>query len=168
MSQHKIFVCRGTGCQASNSQGIYEQLKDEVAKLGLTEVSVDFTGCHGFCEQGPIVIIEPEGIFYTSVELEDTAEIIQSHLRDGKPVERLFYHDPVTGQAIPHYAEVNFYKQQQRVILHRCGHINPENIDDSIAWGGYEGLKKALLELTPQAVIDEVAKAGLRGRGGAG
>ncbi|MGI6328846.1 MAG: FAD-dependent oxidoreductase [Dethiobacteria bacterium] len=168
MSQHKIFICQGTGCQASNSHEIYELLKAEVAKLELAGVTVDFTGCHGFCEQGPIVIVEPEGIFYNRVETEDAAEIVQSHLRDGKPVERLFYHDPVTGQAIPHYAEVNFYRQQQRIILHRCGHINPEKIDDSIDWGGYQGLKRALLELTPQEVIDEIAKAGLRGRGGAG
>ena len=168
MNQHKIFICQGTGCQASNSHEIYELLKAEVAKLELTGVTVDFTGCHGFCEQGPIVIVEPEGIFYTRVETDDAAEIVQSHLRDGKPVERLFYRDPVTGQAIPHYAEVNFYRQQQRIILHRCGHINPEKIDDSIAWGGYQGLKRALAELTPQEVIDEIAKAGLRGRGGAG
>lgn len=168
MSQHKIFICQGTGCQASNSQEIYERLKAEVAKLELTGITVDFTGCHGFCEQGPIVIVEPEGIFYNRVEVDDAAEIVQSHLRDGKPVERLFYHDPITGQAIPHYDEVNFYRQQQRIILHRCGHINPEKIDDSITWGGYQGLKRALLELTPQEVIDEIAKAGLRGRGGAG
>src|SRR5690606_27798696 len=134
----------------------------------LSGVTVDFTGCHGFCEQGPIVIVEPEGIFYTQVQVEDAAEIVQSHLRDGKPVERLFYHDPVTGQAIPRYAAVNVYRQQQRIILHRCGHINPENIEDSIEWGGYRGLRKALLKMTPREVIDEIARAGLRGRGGAG
>lgn len=168
MSQHKIFVCRGTGCQASGSQELYELLKGEVTRLALPGITVNFSGCHGFCEQGPIVVVEPEGIFYTQVQAEDAAEIVQSHLRDGKPVKRLFYQDPVTGQMIPRYAEINFYKQQQRIILRRCGHINPENIEDSMEWGGYQGLKRALLELTPEEVIDEVARAGLRGRGGAG
>ena len=114
------------------------------------------------------MVIEPDGIFYTHVEAEDAAEIVSSHLRDGKPVERLFYRDPVTGQAIPLYSDIRFYAEQQRVILRNCGHINPEKIDDYISRGGYQGLKKALLEMTPEAVIEEVATAGLRGRGGAG
>ncbi len=168
MSRRKILVCRGTGCQAGGSAEIYGLLRDEVARLELPGVDVDYTGCHGFCEQGPIVVVEPEGIFYTGVQAEDAAEIVQSHLRDGKPVKRLFYVDPVTGEAIPRYAAVNFYRQQQRVILQRCGHINPENIDDSLEWGGFRGLKRALLEMTPQGVIQEMAAAGLRGRGGAG
>jgi len=167
MSRRKILVCRGTGCQAGGSAEIYGLLRDEVARLELPGVDVDYTGCHGFCEQGPIVVVEPEGIFYTGVQAEDAAEIVQSHLRDGKPVKRLFYVDPVTGEAIPRYAAVNFYRQQQRVILQRCGHINPENIDDSLEWGGFRGLKRALLEMTPQGVIQEMAAAGLRGRGGA-
>jgi len=114
------------------------------------------------------VVIEPDGIFYTHVEEEDAAEVVTSHLRDGKPVERLFYRDPVTGQAIPCYSDIKFYQKQQRVILRNCGHINPEKIDDYITSGGYRALRKALLDMTPEDVIEEVTKSGLRGRGGAG
>jgi NADH-quinone oxidoreductase subunit F len=134
----------------------------------MADVAVDFTGCHGFCEQGPNVVIEPDGIFYTHVEAEDASEIVSSHLRDGKPVERLFYRDPVTGQAIPLYLDIKFYSGQHRIILRNCGHINPEKIDHYIARGGYQALEKALLTMKPQGIIEEVAKSGLRGRGGAG
>jgi NADH-quinone oxidoreductase subunit F len=169
MQNHRtIFVCQGTGCFSTGSGAVYEALKTEVARLGLRDVEADFTGCHGFCEQGPNVVVEPEGIFYTHVQAEDAAEIVSSHLRDGKPVERLFYRDPITGKAIPYYSEINFYKQQQRVILRNCGHINPEKIDHYIARGGYQALRKALLEMTPEQVIEEVKRSGLRGRGGAG
>jgi len=169
MQNHRtVFVCQGTGCLSSGSGPVYDALKSEVARLGLKDVEVDFTGCHGFCEQGPNVVIEPEGIFYTHVQAEDALEIVSSHLRDGKPVERLFYRDPVTGEAIPLYSDMNFYKKQQRVILRNCGHINPENIDHYIDQGGYRALRKALLEMTSEQVIDEVSRAGLRGRGGAG
>ncbi|NLA05985.1 MAG: NADH-quinone oxidoreductase subunit F, partial [Firmicutes bacterium] len=168
MTRRKVLICRGTGCQAGGSGELYELLRSEVKRLGLPGVAVDYTGCHGFCEQGPIVVVEPEGIFYTGVEAEDIPEIVQSHLRNGKPVERLFYRDPVTGQSIPYHEEINFYRQQQRVILQRCGQINPEKIADSMARGGYRGLKRALLELSPEEVIAEIERAGLRGRGGAG
>lgn len=168
MPNHRtIFVCQGTGCVSSGSSPVYEALKTEVARRGLRDVEVDFTGCHGFCEQGPNVIVEPEGIFYTHVQYEDAPEIVTSHFRDGKPVERLFYHDPVTGQAVPHYSEIEFYKKQQRVILRNCGRINPEKIEHYIAGGGYRALRKALL-MTPEQIIEEVKKSGLRGRGGAG
>ncbi len=163
-----IFVCQGTGCLSSGSEAVYQAFKDEIARQGMNDAEVDFTGCHGFCEQGPNVVIEPEGIFYTHVQAEDAPEIVSSHLRDGEPVERLFYHDPMTGQAIPHYSEINFYKKQQRVILRNCGQINPEKIDHYIARGGYRALRKAFLEMTPEQVITQVANSGLRGRGGAG
>jgi NADH-quinone oxidoreductase subunit F/NADP-reducing hydrogenase subunit HndC len=162
-----IFVCQGTGCISSGSEAAYETLKEEISRQGISHAEVDFTGCHGFCEQGPNVIIEPEGIFYTHVQAEDAQEIVASHLRDGKPVERLFYHDPVTGEAIPCYSEINFYKKQQRVILRNCGQINPEKIEHYIERGGYRALRKALL-MTPEQVIEEIKKSGLRGRGGAG
>ncbi len=162
-----IFVCQGTGCISSGSEAVYETLKEEISRQGISHAEVDFTGCHGFCEQGPNVIIEPEGIFYTHVQAEDAQEIVASHLRDGKPVERLFYHDPVTGEAIPCYSEINFYKKQQRVILRNCGQINPEKIEHYIDRGGYRALRKALL-MTPEQVIEEIKKSGLRGRGGAG
>jgi NADH-quinone oxidoreductase subunit F len=169
MENHRtIFVCQGTGCVSSGSEAVYQAFRDEIGRQGMNDAEVDFTGCHGFCEQGPNVVIEPEGIFYTHVQAEDAAEIVTSHLRDGKPVERLFYHDPTTGQAIPHYSEINFYKKQQRVILRNCGQINPEKIDHYIARGGYRALTKACLEMIPEQVISEVTNSGLRGRGGAG
>ena len=166
--QRTIFVCQGTGCFSTGSGAVYDALQAEVARQGMADVAVDFTGCHGFCEQGPNVVIEPDGIFYTHVEAEDASEIVSSHLRDGKPVERLFYRDPVTGQAIPLYLDIKFYSGQQRIILRNCGHINPEKIDHYIARGGYQALEKALLTMKPQGIIEEVAKSGLRGRGGAG
>lgn len=167
-NQRTIFVCQGTGCFSAGSGAVYVGLRDAIERHGVADVKVDFTGCHGFCEQGPNVVIEPEGIFYTHVEAEDVDDIVISHLRDGKPVERLFYHDPVTGSAVPRYSDIKFYAQQQRIILRNCGHINPEKIDDYIDRGGYQALEKALLKMTPQEVIEEVAKSGLRGRGGAG
>lgn len=166
--QRIIYVCQGTGCMSSKSDQVREALEREVEQTGLRDVKVDFAGCHGFCQQGPIVDVEPEGIFYTYVKVEDAPEIIQSHLRDGVPVERLFYRDPITGEPVPYYRDINFYKKQQRVILRNCGHINPEEIDDFLAVGGYQALRKVLFEMTPEQVIDEVKRSGLRGRGGAG
>ncbi len=163
-----ILICQGTGCTSSNSEKIREALEAGVAQAGLRTCKVDFTGCHGFCQQGPICIIEPEGIFYTHVKAGDVPEIVQSHLVNGAPVERLFYRDPVTGEAVPKYKNIKFYKKQTRLILRNCGHINPERIDDYIATGGYSALRKVLVEMTPEQVIDEVKRAGLRGRGGAG
>ncbi|MEW6447390.1 MAG: NADH-quinone oxidoreductase subunit NuoF [Bacillota bacterium] len=167
-NKRTVFVCQGTGCLSTGSGTVYEALKAEVERLGLTDVEVDFTGCHGFCEQGGLVVVEPESIFYTHVTLDDVPEIAASHLRDGNPVERLFYRDPATGRAVPRYHEINFYKKQQRIILRNCGRINPEKIDHYIANGGYRALEKVLREMTPEQVIEEVKKAGLRGRGGAG
>ena len=167
-NQRTIFVCQGTGCVSSGADAVYQALQEEIAHLGIKNIEVDFTGCHGFCEQGPNVVIEPEGIFYTHVQAEDAAEIVSSHLRDGEPVKRLFYCDPVSGKAIPQYSEINFYQRQQRVILRNCGHINPEKIDHYIVAGGYSALHKALLEMTPEQVVEEIQKSGLRGRGGAG
>ncbi|MFC1966893.1 NADH-quinone oxidoreductase subunit NuoF, partial [Chloroflexota bacterium] len=170
-SHNKIrtaLVCRGTGCVASGSDEIYEALKREVESAGLKDVKVDFVGCHGFCQRGPIVDIEPEGFFYTEVQVDDIRDIVRSHLVNGHPVERLFYHDLVTGEPVPHYKDVPFYAQQQRVILRNCGHINPERIEDYLAIDGYQAIKKALSEMTPEQLIDEVKRSGIRGRGGAG
>jgi NADH-quinone oxidoreductase subunit F len=167
-NQKTILVCHGTGCVSGKAFEIREALEKQVAKLGLKNVAVDFTGCHGFCQQGPIAVVEPEGIFYTKVTVDDVSEIVQSHLRDGKPVARLFYHDPVTDEAIPYHKDITFYKQQTRLILRNCGRINPERIEDYIKTGGYDSLRKVLKEMTPEQVIDEVKRSGLRGRGGAG
>ncbi|MGD9116228.1 MAG: NADH-quinone oxidoreductase subunit NuoF [Dehalococcoidia bacterium] len=166
--EQTILVCHGTGCVSGKAFEIREALEKEVARLKLKGTKVDFTGCHGFCQQGPIAVVEPEGIFYTKVTVEDVPEIVQSHLRDGKPVARLFYHDPVTDEAIPRHKDVPFYSRQTRIILRNCGVINPERIEDYIKTGGYDSLRKVLEGMTPQQVIDEVKASGLRGRGGAG
>lgn len=152
-NQRTIFVCQGTGCLSAGSNTVYEALKAEVARQGLKDVEVDFTGCHGFCEQGPNVVVEPEGIFYTHVEAEDADDIIGSHLKEGQPVERLFYRDPVTGKSMPLYSEINFYKKQQRVILRNCGHINPEKIEHYLAQGGYQALVRHLIRPPPGLLI---------------
>jgi NADH-quinone oxidoreductase subunit F len=163
-----VFVCRGTGCVSGGGDAVYEALKTELVKQGVTEAEIDFSGCHGFCQQGPNVVVEPDGIFYTHVEPDDAAEIVASHLRDAQPVERLFYRDPMTGQPVPHYADIKFYSEQQRVVMRHCGHINPEKIDDYLACGGYQSLRKVLFTMKPEEVIDLVKRSGLRGRGGAG
>jgi len=166
--QRTVYLCHGTGCVSGKAFAIRQALEEGVEKLGLKDVKVDFTGCHGFCEQGPIVFIQPEGIFYAHVSLDDVPEILTSHLRDNKPVSRLFYKDPSSGEAVPYFKDINFYKKQQRIVLRNCGRINPERIKDYITTGGYQALNKILTSMTPQQVIDEIKRSGLRGRGGAG
>ena len=167
-NRRTIAICQGTGCVSGKSLEITEALKKQTAEMGLKDVAVDFTGCHGFCEQGPVAIVGPEDVFYTHVTLDDVPEIVSSHLRDGKPVERLFYKDPLTGQAVPYHRDIKFYSMQQRIILRNCGRINPERIEDYITTGGFKSLEKVLKEMTPLQVIDTIKKSGLRGRGGAG
>ncbi len=156
--QRTIFVCQGTGCTSGKSVEIREALEKAVAELGLDSVKVDFTGCHGFCQQGPIAFVEPEGIFYTHVAVEDVPEIAQSHLRDGQPVERLFYQDPISGEAVPYYQEINFYRKQQRVMFGQARAIDPTRIEDYVAVGGYQALAKALSSMQPEEVIDAIDK----------
>ncbi|MBI4217146.1 MAG: FAD-dependent oxidoreductase [Chloroflexi bacterium] len=165
-SRHTVLICQGTGCTSAKSPQIQVSLEAEIRALGLP-AQVKFTGCHGFCQRGPIAIVEPEGVFYTHVKPEDARDIARSHLKEGKVVERLLYPDPQTGERIPHYKDVIFYKEQNRVVLKNCGHINPESLDDALEVGVYSGLKKAL-QMSPEQVIEEVKKSGLRGRGGAG
>ncbi len=167
-NQRTILVCHGTGCVSGKAIEIREALEKTVVEMGLDGVKVDFSGCHGFCQQGPIAVVEPEGIFYAHVSVDDVPEIVQSHFRDGQPVTRLFYKDPISGEAVPYYKDIKFYSKQQRIILRNCGHINPERIEDYTAVGGYQSLRKVLVEMTPEQVIDEVKRSGLRGRGGAG
>jgi len=166
--QQTVLVCRGTGCVSGGSNDIYETLQREVEAAGLPGIKVDFTGCHGFCQRGPIVVIEPAGYFYTEVTIDDVSDIVQSHLVKGQPVERLFYRDPETDEAIPFHHDVVFYARQKRIILRNCGQINPERIEEYLEAGGYKGLRKVLLDMTPEKVIEEIKKSGLRGRGGAG
>jgi NADH-quinone oxidoreductase subunit F len=166
-NRRTISICQGTGCVSGKSIEITEALRKAVAGQGLAGVDVDFTGCHGFCEQGPVAIVEPDGIFYTHVTVEDVPDIVAS-LRGGQLVERLFYRDPVSGQTVPYHKDIKFYSMQQRIILRNCGRINPERIEDYVAVGGYQALKKVLTEMTPEQVIDVIKRSGLRGRGGAG
>ncbi|NCD09887.1 MAG: NADH-quinone oxidoreductase subunit NuoF, partial [Negativicutes bacterium] len=164
-----VLVCAGTGCKSAGSKEVELAFQKEIKAKGLAdEVMVVETGCHGFCEYGPLVIVYPEGTFYSRVTAEDVPEIVESHLLKGRLVERLMYHEPLTHESIPKYSDINFYKKQHRLVLGNCGCINPEQIEEYIAVGGYEGLGKALTLMTPDEVVDEVKKSGLRGRGGGG
>ncbi len=163
-----VLICQGTGCVSLKAVKIREAFERGIFEQGIKDVKVDFTGCHGFCAQGPVVVIEPEGILYTHVTLEYVPEIIESHLKQGEPVSALFYRDPVSGAAVPCYRDIEIYKKQKRVIMRNCGQINPEKIEDYESAGGYQALRKVLAEMTPLQVIDEVKSAGLRGRSGGG
>ena len=159
-------MCKGTGCVSAGSSEIFNTFKEKVK--GLQDVQVQISGCHGFCQQGPIVVIEPEGIFYTKMKKEDVDDVIESHIKNRTPVKKLFYCNPVTGESIVHYRDIPFYAGQHRIILRNCGHINPEKIEDYIDVGGYKALKKVVHKLNPQKIIEELKKSGLRGRGGGG
>ncbi len=164
-----ITVCSGTGCQAYGCTPITQAFREELARRGLSNtVDILTTGCHGFCERGPVVVIKPEGIFYERMQLKDVAEIVEETLVGGRVVERLLYAHPETGEKIVHEHDVPFYKLQQREILWMNALIDPTSIEDYIAVGGYSALVKALYEMTPGEVVDAVQKSGLRGRGGAG
>lgn len=164
-----VLVCKGTGCVSSGSTPIMEAFEEEIEKRGLQdEIKVIKTGCLGLCELGPNVLIYPEGGYYCRVKAEDVPEIVEEHLIKGNIVEHLLYKDHVTGELEHSLMEIPFYKYQTRVALRHCGYINPEDINEYIASGGYFALAKALKEMTPQEVIDEVLKSGLRGRGGGG
>ena len=166
-----VLVCGGTGCTSSGSAKLIERFEEQIAANGLDkEVKVVRTGCFGLCEAGPVVIIYPEGTFYSRVKLEDVDEIVTEHLLKGRKVQHLVYVDHKTHESSVQKSlnEIGFYKQQMRVALRNCGVIDPENIDEYIAFDGYQALGKALTEMTPDQVIDEILKSGLRGRGGAG
>ncbi len=170
MYRSHVLVCGGTGCTSSGSHQICAELEKEIKKQGLAEeVKVVMTGCFGLCALGPIMIVYPEGSFYSRVKVEDIPEIVSEHLLKGRIVSRLLYQETVqTDGSIKSLNETNFYKKQHRVALRNCGVINPENIEEYIAEDGYQALAKALTEMTPQQVIDEISASGLRGRGGAG
>ena len=164
-----ILICTGTGCTASGAKDVLAKFEVELkAKKLRDEVSLVETGCHGFCEGGPLVIIYPEGTFYTRVKPEDVAEIVEEHILKGRIVSRLLFKEPLTAEQVPNYDEIAFYKKQHRLVLRNCGHINPDSIEEYIGADGYEGLAKALLEMTPGQVVEEMKKTGLRGRGGGG
>ncbi|MCR5666402.1 MAG: NADH-quinone oxidoreductase subunit NuoF [Eubacterium sp.] len=168
MYRSEVLVCGGTGCRSSKSDELITKFKELIKQNGLDEeIAVVQTGCHGLCEAGPIVIVDPEGTFYSRVTLEDVEEIVNEHLVKGRVVERLVYQGE---GASSHYSlnDTVFYKSQKRIALRNCGVINPEEIDEYIGTGGYEALGKVLTSMTPDEVIDEILESGLRGRGGAG
>ena len=165
-----ITVCTGTACQTYGSLEIYRKFADEIKKQGLKSAVVEAkaTGCHGFCEQGPVVVIFPQEICYVKVKLEDVPEIVSATLAQGRVIERLLYEDPVTGQRIAKDPDIPFYKNQMRIVFGNNRYINPREIDDYIGLGGYSTLSKALLQMTPEQVLEEIKKSNLRGRGGGG
>lgn len=166
---YEILVCGGTGCRASQSEQIMENLHAAIIKAGLQDkVKVIRTGCFGFCEKGPIVKIIPDNTFYVQVQPSDAGEIIQEHIINGHKVEHLLYVNPETKSTVPDSKHIRFYQKQLRIALRNCGFIDPENINEYIARDGYEALGKALTEMTPEEVIKEVMDSGLRGRGGGG
>ncbi len=162
-----ILVCHGTGCTSSNSVEILENFNKLIKEKNIENVRVIKTGCFGLCAKGPIVIIRPEDTFYAQVKPEDCEEIIQTHILEGKRVDRLLCKD-IDGKIVQSLDELNFYKKQKRIALKNCGVINPEDIDEYIAFDGYKALEKVLKEMSQDEVIDEIKKSGLRGRGGAG
>jgi NADP-reducing hydrogenase subunit HndC len=169
MYRSNVLVCGGTGCTSSNSLKIAEKLKEELALKGLDkEVNVITTGCFGLCALGPIMVVYPEGSFYSMVKIEDVPEIVEEHLNKGRIVTRLLYQETVQDDTIKSLNKTAFYEKQKRVALRNCGVIDPEKIDDYIAQDGYAALGKALTEMTPDEVIQTMLDSGLRGRGGAG
>lgn len=162
-----ILVCRGTGCTSSKSPEIIKNFKKILEEKQIENVKVIQTGCFGLCAKGPIVIIRPEDVFYANCTPEDCEEIINTHIIDGKIVERLLCKD-IDETIVKRLDELTFYKKQKRIALQNCGIIDPEEIDEYIAFDGYKALEKVLLEMTPEEVIKEVLDSGLRGRGGAG
>jgi len=164
-----VLVCHGTGCISGGAEQIYSSLGAQIARLNLGDsVQIKRTGCHGFCQRGPLVVVEPEGLFYSKVRPEDIPDIAQSLLPDGRRVERLLYYDSVIDRSVPKHSDIPFYYKQQRLVLQNCGNINPESIDDYLDVGGYQALKQALFEMTPEQIVDEIKCSGLRGLGGAG
>lgn len=162
-----ILVCRGTGCTSSKSPQIIENFRRIIEEKHIENVKVIQTGCFGLCSKGPIVIIRPEDIFYAHVKPEDCEEIINTHIIEGKTVDRLLCKN-IDNSVVQRLDELNFYKKQERIALKNCGIIDPESIDEYIAFDGYKALEKVLFQMTPDQVIEEVTNSGLRGRGGAG
>ncbi len=169
MYRSHVLVCGGTGCTSSHSADLIEALNANIKEKGLEEeIQVVRTGCFGLCALGPIMIVYPEGCFYSEVKVDDIPEIVEEHLLKGRIVKRLLYQETVSKEDVKPLSETNFYKKQHRVALRNCGVIDPENIEEYIAYDGYQALAKALTQMTPQDVIQTVIDSGLRGRGGGG
>jgi len=164
-----VLVCGGENCSKLGSEQVKEAFAKELKKQKVDqEIKLGDTDCHDFCEMGPLVIVYPEGTFYVRVTPEDVPDIVEEHLINGKVVDRLLYKEAVKEDQLPKYKDLDFYKKQRRVALRNCGSIDPERLDEYVARDGYASLEKALFEFTPEQVIDEVKRSGLRGRGGGG
>jgi NADH:ubiquinone oxidoreductase subunit F (NADH-binding)/(2Fe-2S) ferredoxin/NAD-dependent dihydropyrimidine dehydrogenase PreA subunit len=164
-----VLVCAGTGCVSGNSFATAKALEDEIFKKGLAqEVQIIRTGCQGFCAEGPIVIVQPDGVFYCGVQAKDAANLVEEHLVKGRPVKKLMYTPPTEKAPVPALKDIPFFAKQKLVVLRNRGVIDPERIDDYIAVDGYTALEKALFHMTPEQIISEIKRSGLRGRGGGG
>ena len=164
-----ITLCSGSACHASGSKEVAASIEEEIKKQGLSaEVDIRKTGCHGFCERGPIIVIHPEEICYLQIEPKDVPEIVSQTIKEKKVIERLLYTDPSTNEKIIHESEIPFYKNQERLVFGSNGNIDPKSIDDYLALGGYSALAKVLSRMTSEQVLEEVKKSNLRGRGGGG
>ena len=164
-----VIVCAGAGCVSSGCRAVSEALRSELVRQGLSdEIKVVETGCVGSCDLGPVIIAYPEGVFYQRLKAEDVPDIVQEHLLKGRPVERLLYRRPATGELLPTLDQIDFFSKQQKIVLRNCGVIDPANVEEYIARDGYQALAKAITEMTSDQVIAEVKASGLRGRGGAG
>ncbi|MEG0228354.1 MAG: NAD(P)H-dependent oxidoreductase subunit E, partial [Lachnospiraceae bacterium] len=169
MYRSHVLVCGGTGCTSSGSQKIIDKLQEEIKNAGLEEeVGVVKTGCFGLCALGPIMIVYPEGSFYSMVKEDDIPEIVSEHLLKGRVVKRLLYDETTKSEDVLPLQETKFYKKQKRIALRNCGVINPENIDEYIGTRGYEALGTVLTTMSQDDVIQVMLDSGLRGRGGAG
>ena len=178
--KRRVVVCAGTGCVASGAYGVFKALSEQVSAAGLDvitefrpetrerELALTKSGCQGFCQMGPLVTVLPENILYTRVKVGDVAEIVTTTLLGGKTIDRLLFVDPGTGKHCKGTDQIPFYQRQQRFVLHQCGTIDPEDIDEYLHQGGYEAARKAYLQMTPEEICQEVLKSGLRGRGGGG
>jgi NADH-quinone oxidoreductase subunit F len=177
--KQRVVICAGTGCMANGAMDVYDALVAELETRQLDvavelreekehDIYVSKSGCQGFCQMGPLVTIEPQGLLYVKVRPADVAELVQTTFIDGGIVERLVYKNPADGQTYPTHHEVPFYKRQNRFVLGECGILHPEDINEYISRGGYEAARKAFCEMTPEAVCQEMIASGLRGRGGGG
>ena len=171
IQKHKkdILVCGGTGCVSSDSNLIATNLTKDLNEAGLSDkIKVVKTGCFGFCEKGPIVLVQPDNVFYVEVKPNDSKDIVTDHISGNKRVDRLLYEDPILKRRLENHADMSFYKKQLRIALKNCGVINPEDVNEYIAADGFQALGRCLTEKKPEDVIEIIKKSGLRGRGGGG
>src|SRR4030042_6865485 len=167
--QPRVSVCCGTGCRVQGSVDVIEAFRRELDGRRLNgDIGLVGTGCHGFCEKGPVVVLKPSGVFYQRVGVDDVPEIVSETVLNSAVIDELTYTDPMTGRRITYERDVPFYQRQQRLVLDLNGALHPTNIQDYILFGGYSALCKALYQRSPEEVIEEVTRSALRGRGGAG